>query len=272
MGKKLNLDAPTSFNEKLQWLKLHDRNPLYTTLVDKVRVKTWVADRIGSEYVTPTLAIWNSAEDIDVDELPERFVLKTNHDNGSIVICRDKKIFDIWSAREKLRDHLTRNFFYEAGREWPYKNVQPLVFAEEYLDDSSSGSNLPAGMVDYKFYCFNGLPQFLYVSKGLEDHSTARISFFDISWNRMPFCRSDFAPFEDVPDMPGCLQEMIEISKELSKGIPFVRVDLFEYHGTPRFSEMTFYPKSGYMKFNPEEWDYKIGDMLDLEGAYGLGE
>ncbi len=149
MGKKLNLGNPVTFNEKLQWLKLHDRNSLYTTLVDKYRVKLWVAERIGEEHVTKTYAMWENAEDIDIDDLPERFVLKTNHDCGGVAICSDRNTFDLDAAKKKLAKHLKTNYYWRT-REWPYKNVKPCVFAEEYLDPAE-------GQPDFTDYRVMGL-------------------------------------------------------------------------------------------------------------------
>lgn len=261
MGEELDLDDPKTFNEKLQWLKLHDRNPLYTTLVDKYRVKQWVAERIGGQYVTPTYAVWERAEDIDISGLPERFVLKTNHDCGGIAICRDRATFDLDAAKEKLAKHLKRNYYWGC-REWPYKDVRPLVFAEEYLDPSM-GADPAAGITDYKFYCFGGEPGYLYVSQGLEDHATARISFLNIGdWSFAPFGRNDYAPFDELPPKPACYDEMEGLARELAAGISFVRADLFVYGGRPRFSEMTFSPCGGFMPFDKPEWDEKLGELL----------
>lgn len=271
-GMSLNLDKPQTFNEKLQWLKLYDRNPLYTLLVDKYEAKQWVRDRIGENYVVPTYGVWDSFDEIDFDDLPERFVLKCTHDSGGIAICRDKATFDFNSARRKIRRSLKRNYYWTA-REWPYKDVPARVIAEKYLEPSDDMANskkrgmehiLPDGMVDYKFYCFSGVPRLLYVSKGLEDHSTARISFLSLDWEFAPFNRSDYLPFEELPYEPKCLQEMIRVAKDLAAGIPFVRVDLYEVSGSPLFSEMTFSPCAGFMSFNPAEWDLRLGAWIEL--------
>lgn len=258
-----DLKEPKTFNEKLQWLKLHDRNPEYTNLVDKIKVKDWVSERIGHEYVTRTLECWNSAEEIDISELPERFVLKANHDSGGLSICRDRTTFDLAEAKARLRKSLRRNYYWGC-REWPYKNVEPRAFAEEYLEGGSSNK-----IIDYKFYCFSGEPKFLYVSQGLEDHTTARISFLNLDWSFAPFTREDYAPFKELPEKPESYEKMVELARILSSGIPFVRVDFFEYRGAPRFSEMTFTPCGGFMRFKPAIWDERIGEMLSLAGAYG---
>lgn len=262
VGTSLDLDNPCTFNEKLQWLKLYDRNPLYNTLVDKVEVKQWVGERIGWEYVVPTFGVWDSIEQVDFDGLPEQFVLKCTHDSGGLAICRDRATFDRDAARRKIGRSLSRNYFW-GGREWPYKDVRPRVLAEEYLDAGISG------LTDYKFYCFGGNPRLLYVSRGLENHATARISFLNLDWTFAPFSRNDYASFEELPKRPASFDKMVKLARTLSEGIPFVRVDFYDVAGEPKFSEMTFHPCSGFMPFDPPEWDLRLGDMLSLEGAYG---
>lgn len=295
MGRRVNLDNPQTFNEKLQWLKLHDRNPLYTTLVDKYRVKQWVAERIGERYVTPTYGAWERVEDIDLSSLPERFVLKTNHDCGGIAICRDRATFDFEAAKRKLAKHLRKNYYWGC-REWPYKDVKPLVFAEEYLEAERPDGDMidykivdfggeargelarkgrpqsvgSCEMTDYKFYSFDGEPRYLYVSQGLENHETARISFLRMDWSFAPFSRPDYSSFEELPEKPGCYDEMVVLARRLAEGIPFVRADLFVYQGHPRFSEMTFSPCGGFMPFDPPEWDGSLGGLVDLSVSYGL--
>lgn len=259
LGYPLNLDHPTTFNEKLQWLKLYDRNPEYTKLVDKYEVKPIVAEKIGQEHVIPTFSVWNRPEDIDFDSLPNQFVLKCTHDSGGLVVCRDKAKLDRAAAIQKLQDALKRDY-YIVHREWPYKNVKPRIIAEKYMVDE----NQAKGLRDYKFYCFNGQVRFLYVSDGLEDHSTATISFLNLDWSFAPFRRLDFLPMEELPAKPKHFDEMVQVAQQLSAGIPFVRVDLYEIDGKMYFSEMTFSPCSGLTPFEPEDWDRKIGDMLRL--------
>lgn len=262
MGRALHLENPKTFNEKLQWLKLHDRNPLYTVLVDKAAVKPWVAERIGSEHIVPTMGVWNSFDQIDFDALPDRFVLKCTHDSGGLAICRDRTTFDKEAAREKIEKSLGRNYYYH-GREWPYKNVIPRILAEEYLD-SPYGA---IGLIDYKFYCFNGEPRFLYVSQGLENHATARISFLTLNWEFESFRRSDYSPFEKLPNKPRSFNEMLAFAKVLSKDIPFVRVDFYDGAKGALFSEMTFSPCSGMTEFEPAKADVFIGQMLSLPSS-----
>ena len=256
MKEKLDLSNPKAFNAKLQWIKLFDRNPEYTMMVDKALAKEYVANKLSEEYIVPTYGVWDSFDEIDFDNLPNKFVLKCTHDSGGLVICRDKSALDMEEARKKIEHCLTQEYFYN-NREWPYKDVKPRILAEEYLD-------MPDGIIDYKFYCFNGEPKYLYISQGLEDHSTARISFLTMDFERAPFNRSDYKPFENIPQKPVNFEKMKEIARELSKNIPFVRVDLYEVDKKIYFSELTFTPCAGHMPFSPKEYDYKLGEELVL--------
>ena len=258
MDYPLNLDNPKTFSEKLQWLKLHDRKPLYTTLVDKYKVKEWVANKIGTEYIIPTLGIYKHFNEIDFDALPNQFVLKCTHDSGSIVICEDKQTFNVGHAENQLEQCLKRNFYY-ASREWPYKNVPRRIIAEPFMKDGDSPS-----LTDYKFYCFHGVPKFLYVSYGLAVHSTAFINYMTLDWKVAPFHRPDFMEFEEIPPKPQSFDEMIKLATVLSQDIPFVRVDFYEINHKPYFSELTFSPGDGLTAFEPFEWDCIIGDMLHI--------
>ncbi len=258
-GRKLDLNEPKTYNEKLQWLKLYDRKPIYTIMVDKYEAKKYVADKIGEEYIIPTLGVWDSPKDIEFDALPNQFVLKWNHDSGSIVICKDKSRLNYKEVLRKLRLGKKHSGFWY-GREWPYKNVEKKIIAEKYMEDQNEAE----GLTDYKFYCFNGEPKFLYVSEGLQDHSTARISFLTTDWQFAPYVRTDFRPFDNLPRKPECLSQMLEISKKLSENVPFLRVDLYEINGKIYFSELTFYPCSGFMPFENPEHDLEIGKMLNL--------
>ena len=250
-----DLQSPCTFNEKLQWLKLHDRNPLYTKLVDKAEVKPWVAERIGWEHVVPTFGVWDTFDEIDFSTLPERFVLKCTHDSGGLAICRDRATFDIGAARKKIEGSLSRNYFW-GGREWPYKNVKPRVLAEEYLEAGVQG------MTDYKFMCFGGRARCAFTCTGRSE-GDLRVDFFDLNWNHLPFTRH--YPNADVPPAaPSHLGEMVALSEYLSESIPFVRVDFYEVAGEFYFGEMTFYPGSGFEEFDPEEWDEKLGSWIEL--------
>ncbi|MBQ7688684.1 MAG: glycosyl transferase [Clostridia bacterium] len=264
LGRMPDLENPKTFNEKLQWLKLHDRRPEYSELVDKYEAKKYVAARIGEEHIVPTLGVWDSFAEIDFSALPDQFVLKCTHDSGGLVICRDKASLDLKKAEKKINKSLHRNFYY-FGREWPYKNVKPRILAERYMEDEITAV---AGLTDFKFYCFGGEPKYLYVSAGLENHRTASISFLTLDWAFAPFRRSDYKPFAELPKKPVHFEQMIELAKQLSAGHPFLRVDLYEVGGQIYFSEMTFFPNSGFMPFDPPEWDRTLGDMLILPPAY----
>lgn len=253
-GKRLRLKEPITFNEKLQWLKLYDRNDKYTTMVDKYEVRDYIVEIIGEEYLVPILGVWDKFEEINFDELPNQFVLKCTHDSGGLIICKDKNSLDINWAREKINNCMNRNYYYNS-REWPYKNVKPRIIAEVFIEDD---------IKDYKFYCFNGKPYYLYISQGLDDHNTARISFYDMELSKAPFGRSDYLPFEDKIIKPKNFDLMIELSIKLSKDLPFIRVDLYNVDNKIYFSELTFTPCSGFMPFDPPEYDDILGELIDL--------
>lgn len=262
IGKELDLKNPKTFNEKMQWIKLYDRKDLYSELVDKHEVRKYIKTWIGEEYLVPELGLYDCFEDIDFQVLPDKFVLKCTHDSGSTIVCRDKKSLDILKAGVQITKRMSRSHYW-GGYEWPYKNVKPRIIIEQYLDDGNA-----KGLTDYKFYCFNGEPKFLYISSGLEDHSTAYISFFDLEGKKMEFRRNDYAGFPEdkMPIMPPKFGEMIQISGILAKkaGGDFVRIDLYEVDDHIFFSEFTFTPSAGYMVFDPEEYDLILGEMLTL--------
>lgn len=257
-GRKLDLNHPKTFNEKLQWLKLNDRKPEYTTMVDKNEVKKYIAERIGEEYVIPTLGVWDNFNDIDFDSLPDQFVLKCTHDSGGLVICKDRRKLDIPKAREKINKALTRRFYY-FGREWPYKNVKPRIIAEKYMEDEST-----AELQDYKIFCFNGKPLLTLVcSERFSSHGLHE-DFFDSDWNHLSFKRPDHPTSADNIKKPANFELMKILAHRLSENIPFVRTDFYEINGQVYFGELTFYPASGFSGFEPEDWDYKLGSWLDL--------
>jgi len=257
-GYELNLDNPQTFSEKLQWLKLYDRNPKYTMMVDKYAVKSYVASLIGEEHIIKTLGVWDSFDEIDFDSLPDQFVLKCTHDSGGLVICTDKSKLDLNKARKKINKSLANNYYLQ-NREWPYKDVKPRIIAEHYMKDISATS-----MIDYKFYCFNGEPKFLYVSQGLENHSTAKISYVTLDWEKAPYKRTDYSSFDSLPPKPKTFDEMVELAKTLSRSIPFSRIDFYEINSNLYFGEITFFPGSGLSLFDPDEWDAKIGSWITL--------
>lgn len=263
MGKTLNLNHPQTFNEKLQWMKLYYRNPLLTTLVDKIAVKDYVAKKIGEKYIIPTIQEWNSFEEINFHELPKQFVLKTNHDYGGVVICKNIENFDYHTAKRKLNKHLSRNFFY-SGREWAYKNVKPKLFAEQYMVDRETNE-----LRDFKFFCFDGKPQLLYIATDRQNpEEPLKYDFYDLDFNHLPFSqKTGISNFQNIKK-PRTFSEMISLCEILSRDLPHVRVDFYEINGRVYFGELTFYHDSGFQRFNPEVWDYNIGSYLNLPNKY----
>lgn len=258
IGKELDLENPQTFNEKLQWLKLYDRKPIYTTMVDKYAVKQYVAEQIGEEYIIPTLGVWDRFDDIDFDALPDQFVLKCTHDSGGLVICRDKSKLDKVAAKAKIEKFLKREYFWRQ-REWPYKNVKPRIIAEQYMEDSKT-----AELRDYKFFCFNGAVKALFVATERQKAGEeVKFDFFDPDFNRLPF-RQGHPNAKTTPEKPVRLEEMKRLAEALSKGIPHVRVDFYEVDGRVYFGELTFSHFAGLVAFEPEEWDYTFGSWIQL--------
>ena len=262
MGYSLNLDDPKTFSEKLQWLKLHDRNTLYTSLVDKYEVKNIIGREIGKDHIIPTLGIWDSVDDINFDSLPNQFVLKTTQGGGSmgVVICKDKSKLDRQVCIADLRKGMKQNI-YKSFREWPYKGVKPRIMAEELMTQED-GSPL----ADYKFFCFNGEPKYVYLRHEEHGETKPRLSFMTMDWEIAPFHNPNYPQFETTPPMPVLFNEMKIMAKKMSKGHAFLRVDLYVINGRIYFSELTFFPGSGMMILEPQEWDKKLGDMIDLRG------
>ncbi len=257
MGKKLRLKNPETFNEKLQWLKLYDRDPRYTVLVDKYACREEIAGIIGKQYLIPLLGVWDRAEDMDFDRLPEQFVLKCNHDSASVVICRDKETFDKEAARKKLTGKLKRNLF-RWGREWPYKNVKPRIICEKYLSDSG---NPPA---DYKIHCFGGQPKFILVCADRFSDGGLTEDFYTPQWERMEVKRPHLPNAAQPQTQPPELPEMLRLAAKLAENIPFVRVDFYVVEGHIYFSEMTFFPACGFTAFEPDGYDRLFGQWLPL--------
>lgn len=261
MGYWMDLENPKSFSEKLQWLKLYNRNPLYTTLVDKYAVKKWVADKIGEEHIIPTLGVWDNANDIDFEKLPNQFVLKTtNGGGGDVVICKDKSKFDKEGAIKHLNQGLKKSI-YSKLREWPYKNVPPRIIAEKYMEDENR-----CGLTDYKFHTFSGDAKVVLVVTDRFGENHGHYDYFDSkTYEQLDFCAKGGRPPEvSKCQKPKNYDEMISIVKKLSEDLNYVRVDLYNVDGRIYFSELTFFDGSGFDKFNPESWDYKFGDWLQL--------
>lgn len=259
-GEKLNLKEPKSFTEKIQWLKLYDHQERYVELVDKVKVKAYVKQLIGEDYIIPTLGVWEDADKIKPDTLPSKFVLKCNHDSGSVVICYDKETFDFSAARKKLNKCLHRDSFLWA-REWPYKYVERRILAEALLENPNCPNE---NLLDYKVYCFNGEPTYCQV---ISDRTTTeKIDFFDMDWVHQPFIglNPNVKNSEKAIARPQTLNKMKEISKILSRDIPFSRIDYYDVDGKLFFGEITLYPYAGFGEFRPSEWNEKLGDLIIL--------
>lgn len=255
-GRKLNLENPQTFNEKLQWLKLHDRKPIYTTMVDKHAVKEYVASIIGEEYIIPTLGVWDSFDDIDFDTLPEQFVLKCTHDSGGLVICKDKSKLNIGEARRKIEKSLKTDYYLH-GREWPYKNVPRRIIAEKYMVDES-GTELK----DYKVFNFDGQPHIIQVDYGrFTEHKR---NLYNTDWEYIEAAIQYPSDKDHEISRPNALAEMIELARRLSTGIPHLRTDFYSIGDKLYFGELTFYHESGFASYQPEQFGVEMGRWLKL--------
>ncbi len=248
-GRTLHLKNPVTYSEKLNWLKVYDKNPLYTQLVDKYEVRSYVSQRIGEQYLFPLLGVWDHFDDIDFNSLPDRFVLKCTHDFGSVVIVNNKADLNISEAKKAINSELQFNFYYR-GREWAYKNVKPRIIAE---------ANMQVGdkrLVDYKFFCFGGKVKFMFIATGRG--TDLRFDFFDRDYNHLPVVNG--VPNADViPEKPLNYEEMLEVAEKLAAGIHNVRIDLYNIEGKIYFSEMTFYHNGGMVAFEPYDTDVMLG-------------
>lgn len=256
-GRWINWKRPQYFTEKLQWLKVYGYGKKETVLVDKVLVKDFVKSKIGEQYVIPTYQVWDDPSKMTFSSLPEQFVLKCNHDSGSIIICNDKKELDIRETKSKLSKIFHTNYYW-MGRETPYKYVKRKVFAEKRIS-SVFGKEL----MDYKFFCFNGEPKIFKVDfERFVDHHA---NYYDIQQNLLPFGETWPPPMPSkVIEMPENFEEMVNIAKKLSEGLPFVRIDLYNNDGEIYFGEVTLFPTSGFGSFTDDEWDKKLGEWLIL--------
>lgn len=259
-GKKLNLKNPVTFNEKLQWLKLYDHRPEYTMMVDKLLVKDYVAKVLGEEYIIPTLGVWDSPDDIDIDSLPDQFVLKCNHDSGSICICQDKRTFDFEGAKRKLKKALKQNMYWR-GREWPYRNVVRKAFAEKLMVEDEESVATTKRLDDYKIFCFDGKPYMLFVASD-RAHKVC-FDYYDMDLKHLDL-RQGADNFNGIVKLPKQFEKMKELAAKISAGIPQVRTDFYEIKGKVYFGELTFFDSSGFAKFDPESWDEKLGQLIVL--------
>ncbi len=260
LGYRLDLKRPKTFNQKIQWLKLHDRNPRHTVMVDKLAVKDYVAKRIGANYVIPlaTTESWKKFDDIDFDRLPDSFVLKTTHSGGNlgVIIVKDKNTFNKERAKQILDSSLKKNI-YPGFREWPYKNVEPRIFAEKLLETPDGD------LKDYKIFCFNGEPKFLFVASDRQASTETCFDFYDIAFNHIPVKNGHPNAHKKI-EKPLNWDKMLLLARQLSKDEKFVRVDLYNVRGKIYFGEYTFFHNSGLVPFEPIEWDYKFGEALQI--------
>lgn len=253
-GYNPNLDNPQTFNEKLAWLKLHHHKPILTRMADKYEVKEYVSRLIGNEYIVPNYGVWNHFDEIDFESLPNEFVLKATHDSGGATICRDKSSFDFSKAKARLEHQLSRNFYW-AGREWPYKDIKPRIIADKFLDDHT-GTEL----TDYKFWCFNGVPKFVYMTiKAREIYE----NFYDMDFSPVDINHGSKRHSPEF-ERPAAFDKMKELAALLSEGMPFVRVDFFYVEGHIYFGEFTFFDWGGSRAFGSYEQDLELGKLIDL--------
>lgn len=255
-GKKLNLENPQRFTEKLQWYKLHYHNPLLHKCVDKYQVREYVASKGYSKILTKLIAKFNDISEIDWDSLPNSFVMKTTNGGGglNVVLCYDKKNLNFYDLKEKLKSTFIKS--HSGGREWAYYGLKPGIIVEELLINSD---NPEAGINDYKFFCYNGKVRYIVVD--LNRYVGHERSFYDVDWNNLNI-GSDCARCDTCIPKPENFNEMVEIAEELSNDFPFVRVDLYNIRGKIYFGELTFYPWSGYVIFEPDSFDYELGELF----------
>ena len=258
-GKKMSWKNPLTFNEKLQWLKLYNRRPEYSMMVDKVKVKDYVASVLGEEYVIPTIGVWDDPSKIDFDALPKRFVMKCNHNSGlGMYICKDKSKMDVEAVKAGLRYGLNEDYF-KKNREWPYKNVPRRIFAEQYLEPDGETNDLR----DYKFFCFNGKVKCFKIDYNRQvDHHA---NYYSREGVLLPFGEKDFPPQPDKEiSIPHSIKKMIELAEIIADGHYFMRVDFYDHNGRIYFGEITFFPASGFGEFTSNDWDEKLGTWLLL--------
>jgi hypothetical protein len=258
MDQNLDLVNPTLYNEKLQWLKLYDRNPLYTDYVDKYKVRNHISNTIGENYLIPLINVYDSVNEINWDELPNKFVLKCTHGSGTNIICKDKKKLNIEEAKKNLNKWMKTSWYW-FGREWPYKGIKPKIICEKFMLDEEGDQ-----LKDFRFFCFNGEPKFVAVDFNILEKSRTRRNLYDLDWNLLDAGISYPRNLEQKVEKPMQLSEMINLAKKISKNIPHVRVDFYSIGSDVYFGEMTFYHQVGLGRIYPREFEKKMGDWIKL--------
>ena len=257
--KKLDLENPQTFNEKLQWLKLYDRHEEYTKMVDKYEAKKYVASILGEKYIIPTIGVYNAFEEIDISSLPKQFVIKCTHNSGGLYICKDKDTFDFSKVGKQIKKWLAKNPFW-GNREYPYKNVKPRIIIEKYMEQEDGES-----LRDYKVLCFHGTAKLIELHRFRNTEKQTQ-DFYDRDWNKLTISQS--ADFNGVSDVvfpkPNNLSLMLELSEKLTKDMIHCRVDWYSIAGKLYFGELTFFDGSGLDGFDNEEDDYLLGSWIHI--------
>ena len=259
LGKLCNFNKPKTFQEKLQWLKLHDRKPVYHQMVDKYDAKKFIAERVGEEYVVPTIGVWDRFEDIDFASLPNQFIIKNTHDSGTYYICKDKSKLDIAAVREKLLIDKRKEDYSNLWGEWPYKGLKHRIIAEPLLNDDKGDY-----LTDYKFYTFNGVPKFFYTTSNRGNKGGLKEDFFDIKGNLLELNQKGYYNNPITPPLPENLQKMVELSEILAQHTYHLRVDFYEVNGKIYCGELTFFDGAGFCSFIPEKYNRILGDWIKL--------
>lgn len=259
LGSLCDLDNPKTFQEKLQWIKLNDRKPIYHQMVDKYDAKELIAERVGDEYVIPTIGLWDKFDDIDFEQLPNQFIIKNTHDSSTYFICQDKNKLDILQVRKRLRIDTRKHDFYYYSREWPYKGLKHRIIAEPLLNDGKGDY-----LTDYKFFTFNGEPKFFYVTSNRGCEGGLKEDFFDVDGNLMEINQLGYYNNPKTPDLPVNLSKMIEFSRILSKDTYHLRVDFYEIKGKMYVGELTFFDGGGFHPFTPKKYNRILGDWIKL--------
>ena len=261
LGRFPDLKNPKTLNEKIQWIKLYDRNPLMTLCTDKSEVRKIVERKVGVHVLNELYGVFESPDEIDFDSLPESFVLKATHGSGWNIIVKDKSVFEREKAKEEMKKWM-RSSFYAKKREWAYKDIQPRIICEKYMENKDGSLN------DYKFYCFNGNPHFIQVD--VDRYTGHSRAYYSLDWQKLDFFmvkntkKKKILPYEEELKRPESLADMVEVARALSSDFRFARVDMYDVNGKAVFGEVTFYPSNGGGRFSPEHLDTEFGNLIRL--------